>query len=60
MQPNSGWVCPRCLEKYHDEDLLRIREPHGEVLIYTPCCEEGPLEYAELLEYERRIVDERY
>lgn len=37
------WICSECHEELDYMDLKRIREPHGEYTLWTPCCNEAPI-----------------
>ena len=38
------FTCLNCGSEWEHHELLRIRESHGEVLLYCPGCQSGELE----------------
>lgn len=37
------WYCSACHQELEREELSREREPHGEWLLWSPCCHEAPI-----------------
>lgn len=54
------WYCLHCLAEYEDQELIRLPEPHGEVLVWSPCCFEAVAEYDELDTIDKERVDAKY
>jgi hypothetical protein len=50
------WYCSECDQWYNDEDLVPVREPHGEVLRWCPTC----VGNGELHRYDEMPSDEKF